>query len=124
MRARLSARGRSSGAMFRHGQSGPETLRAKSASGGSPKRHHKYHRSSNVRGKIIRIAKIFQVFGEYAQDIWLFLRHNGFSPFEDRARRLSHKTIIEAHTIEKGLALPHPKPHFGQDKIRALLDMN
>jgi nitroreductase len=77
-----------------------------------------------VRGKIIRIAKIFQVFGEYAQDIWLFLRHNGFSPFEEQARRLSHKTIIEAHTIEKGLALPRPKPHFGQDKIKALLDMN
>jgi nitroreductase len=37
---------------------------------------------------------------------------------------LSHKTIIEAHTIEKGLTLPVPKPHFGHKKIIALLNMN
>lgn len=54
----------------------------------------------------------------------MFLRHNGYSPFESRGRRLSHKTIIEAHTIEKGLTLPKPKPHFGREKIKGLLKMN
>lgn len=77
-----------------------------------------------MRSKLTRIAKILGFFSEYAQDLWLFLRHNGHSPLEGRERRLSHKTIIEAHTIEKGLSLPHPKPHFGRDKIAALLNMN
>lgn len=77
-----------------------------------------------MRAKLMRVARIFQVFTECANDAWLFLRHNGFSPFEARDRRLAHKIVIEAHTIEKGLALPVPRPHFGRDKIRALLDMN
>lgn len=77
-----------------------------------------------MRSKLTRIAKILGFFSEYAQDLWLFLRYNGHSPLEARDRRLSHKTIIEAHTIEKGLSLPHPKPHFGRDKIAALLNMN
>ncbi|MEY8118856.1 nitroreductase family protein [Falsihalocynthiibacter sp. BN13B15] len=77
-----------------------------------------------MRSKLIRIAKILQVFTEYTRDGWLFLRYNGFSPLEPRDRRLSHKTIIEAHTIEKGLALPEPRPYFGQNKVRALLEMN
>lgn len=77
-----------------------------------------------MRSKLLRIAKILGFFSEYAQDLWLFLRHNGHSPLESRERRLSHKTIIEAHTIEKGLSLPHPKPYFGRDKIAALLNLN
>ena len=77
-----------------------------------------------MKSKLTRIAKILGFFLEYAQDLWIFLRHNGHSPLEGRERRLSHKTIIEAHTIEKGLSLPHPKPHFGRDKIAALLNLN
>lgn len=61
---------------------------------------------------------------EYARDFWLFLRYNNFSPFEGRDRRLSYRTIIEAHTIEKGLALPKPRAYFGQEKIKSLLDIN
>ena len=71
-----------------------------------------------------KMAKVLGFFSEYTQDLWLFLRHNGHSPIEESTRRLSHKTIIEAHTIEKGLTLPQPKPHFGRDKISAMLDMN
>ena len=52
------------------------------------------------------------------------MRYNGHSPMEDQERRLSYKTIIAAHTIEKGLSLPHPKPHFGHDKIFELLRIN
>ena len=77
-----------------------------------------------IFASINRLFKVLQVFTEHLQDSWLFLRHNGFSPLEPRARRLSFKTIIEAHTIEKGLSLPKPRSHFGQAKIRTLLDMN
>jgi len=77
-----------------------------------------------VRSKLARIAQIFFFFSEYAQDMWLFMRYNGHCPMEARERRLSYKTIIDAHTIEKGLSLPQPKPHFGLDKIAALLSIN
>lgn len=77
-----------------------------------------------MKAKLSKIAKIFVFFSEYAQDLWLFLRHNGHSPLEEITRRLSYKTIIEAHTIEKGLTLPQPKPHFGREKITVMLDMN
>ena len=73
--------------------------------------------------KKILIYKIIQVFIEYFQDIWSFLRYNGYSPFEPLDRRLSNKILIDAHTIEKGLTIPNPRPHFGGDKICALLDM-
>ena len=71
-----------------------------------------------------KIFKLRHMITEYAQDMWLFTRHNNYSPAEPRQRRLSYKTIIEAHTIEKGLSLPQPKPHFGLAKINNLLDMN
>lgn len=77
-----------------------------------------------MKAKMNQITKVFGFFSEYAQDLWHFLRHNGHSPLEESTRRLSNKTIIEAHTIEKGLSLPHPKPYFGRDKIAAMLDMN
>lgn len=79
---------------------------------------------SKIKTKLVRVLRILQFITESYQDIWLFLRHNGFSPFESIGRRLSHKTIIEAHTIEKGLALPNPRPYFGVGKINGLLDMN
>lgn len=77
-----------------------------------------------IKASLNRFYKLLGLFSEYAQDLWLFLRYNGHSPLEPRVRRLSHKTIIGAHTIEKGLTLPHPKPHFGQAKIAELLGMN
>lgn len=77
-----------------------------------------------MRSALNKFGKIFRFFSEYAQDFWLYVRHNGYSPLEPRTLRLSSKTLIETHTIEKGLALPEPRPHFGQDKIRILLDMN
>jgi len=80
--------------------------------------------SNKFVAKLVRVLRILQFFTESCQDIWLFLRHNGFSPFESIGRRLSHKTIIEAHTIEKGLSLPKPRPYFGLGKINGLLDMN
>lgn len=78
----------------------------------------------SVKAKLSKISKVLGLFAEYAQDLWLFLRYNGHSPLEPTMRRLSHKTVIEAHTVEKGLTVPAPKPHFGGAKIAAMLDMN
>lgn len=61
-------------------------------------------------------------FTEYATDMWLYLRHNGYSPWESRALRREYKTVIETHTVEKGLSLANPRPFFGEAKIKALLD--
>ncbi|UTV86712.1 nitroreductase family protein [Cobetia amphilecti] len=74
--------------------------------------------------KLSRIFKIFTFVIEYMRDFKCFIKHNGFSPFEPLEKRLSNKTIIEAHTVEKGLSLPNPKPYFGQNKVRDLLSMN
>lgn len=77
-----------------------------------------------MKVKLSKIARLFGFLSEYAQDLWLFVRYNSHSPLEDATRRLSYRTIIEAHTIEKGLALPQPKPHFGREKIVNLLRIN
>lgn len=73
---------------------------------------------------LLRFGKVLQVFTECLLDGWTFLRYNGFSPLEPREKRIGHATVIKAHTVEKGLALPFPRPYFGLGKIRELLDMN
>ena len=50
----------------------------------------------------------------------MFLRHNSYSPFVPAAKRLFYRSVIEAHTIEKGLALPEPRPAFGRAKITGI----
>lgn len=77
-----------------------------------------------MRSALFKIRKIFGFLSEYSQDLWLYLRHNGNSPLEPISLRRSSKTLIEAHTIEKGLALPQPREYFGQEKIRQLLKLN
>lgn len=68
-----------------------------------------------------KIGKVFQFVTEYAQDLWLWLRHNGYSPLVDRRKRLFYKIIIETHTIEKGLSLPDRRALFGRSKIRFVM---
>lgn len=68
-----------------------------------------------------KIIKVMQFPWEYAQDLWLYLRSSGYSPFVDRRRRLFYKLIIETHTIEKGLSLPKRRPLFGREKIRFVM---
>lgn len=70
-----------------------------------------------------RVGKLFGFFGEYAQDLWMFFRHNGYSPFVPAQQRLYYHTVIQTHTIEKGLALPAPRPLFGKQKIGEVLTM-
>jgi len=68
-----------------------------------------------------KLLKVTGIFSEALRDAALFLRFNSYSPFVDKSRRAFYKIIIEAHTIEKGLSLPNPKPLFGKDKIRFVM---
>lgn len=70
-----------------------------------------------------KVGKLFGFFGEYAQDLWLFFRHNGHSPFVPAQNRLFYHTVIQTHTVEKGLALSQPRPLFGRQKITEILSM-
>lgn len=68
-----------------------------------------------------KLAKLAGIFSEALRDAALFLRFNAYSPLVDPSRRAFYKLIIEAHTIEKGLSLPNPKPLFGRDKVRFVM---
>jgi len=69
-----------------------------------------------------KVAKVAGIFSEALRDAALFLRFNSYSPFVDQRKRAFYKIIIEAHTIEKGLSLPSPKPLFGKDKVRFVMN--
>jgi nitroreductase len=69
-----------------------------------------------------KLTKVAGIFSEALRDAVLFLRFNSYSPFVDQSKRAFYKIIIEAHTIEKGLALPKPKLLFGKDKIRFVMN--
>ncbi|WP_382322287.1 nitroreductase family protein [Hydrogenophaga sp. UC242_53] len=69
-----------------------------------------------------KLLKVAGIFSEAFRDAVLFLRFNSYSPFVDPSRRAFYKILIEAHTIEKGLSLPNPKPLFGKDKIRFVMN--
>lgn len=68
-----------------------------------------------------RLLKVAGIFSEALRDAAMFLRFNAYSPFVDPSRRAFYKILIEAHTIEKGLSLPNPKPLFGKDKVRFVM---
>ncbi|MBL0918886.1 MAG: nitroreductase family protein [Hydrogenophaga sp.] len=68
-----------------------------------------------------KLLKVAGIFSEALRDAALFLRFNAYSPFVDPSKRAFYKILIEAHTIEKGLSLPNPKPLFGKDKVRFVM---
>lgn len=67
-------------------------------------------------------GKLLQFLIEYSIDLKNFIKYNGYSPFASRDKRLYYKLIIETHTIEKGLSLENPKPLFGKEKIRFIIN--
>lgn len=72
---------------------------------------------------MIKAAKLAKFPFEYILDLVLFLRHNGYSPWSSKSKRLFYKIIIETHTIEKGLSQPHPRKLFGIQKIQDVIRM-
>lgn len=69
------------------------------------------------------MAKLLQMLFEYLHDMWQFTRYNSHSPLQPRSKRIGFHTVIETHTLEKGLALPKPRPFFGLLKIKTILRM-
>lgn len=69
-----------------------------------------------------KLTKLAEIAIEFPRDMWRFVSHNGYSPFVDRHTRLFYRILIETHTIEKGLSLEAPRPLFGRDKIRYVMD--
>ncbi|WP_291811930.1 nitroreductase family protein [Limnobacter sp.] len=70
-----------------------------------------------------RLIKLMQILLEYLQDSWRFTYYNSHSPFQPRSKRIGYHTVIETHTVEKGLVLPKPRPFFGLEKISSILKM-
>lgn len=69
------------------------------------------------------IIKIFRFAWEYLYDFVITLRHNCYSPFENKQVRLYYRILIVAHAIEKGLSLSNPRLFFGKSKLRYMLKM-
>lgn len=69
-----------------------------------------------------KLTKILGIFRESIFDAYTFLRFNSYSPWVDKSRRSFYRIIIEAHTIEKGLSLQNPKPLFGREKVRFVMN--
>ncbi len=67
------------------------------------------------------IYAVPQLFSYYWYDCMDFISHSGATAHpSEREARLSSITVY-AHTIEKGLSLPQPRPGFGERNIALLL---
>lgn len=60
---------------------------------------------------------------EYMYDFFRSCRWSKASPLAPRERSIYYDIILLAHTIEKGLSQPVPRPGFGVQKISALLKL-
>jgi nitroreductase len=69
------------------------------------------------------LSKSFLFVSEFSQDAILYMKHCGISPRRDKRKAAYYKIIIEIHAIEKGLSLAQMRPLFGQQKIRAVMQM-
>lgn len=54
---------------------------------------------------------------EFLQDTGRAWRWSKASPLSSRQARYHYDIILLAHTIEKGLSVPNPRPRFGKDAI-------
>ena len=76
-----------------------------------------------VKRMMDKTWKLMFFLSEFFRDMYTFVRHNGYSPFANRNKKLFYKILIETHTVEKGLSLKEPKPLFGKDKINGIIHM-
>lgn len=60
---------------------------------------------------------------EYLLDSILALRYSKASPVAPKNKTIFYDVILLAHTVEKGLSQPSPRPGFGKTKIRQLLQL-
>ena len=58
---------------------------------------------------------------DYAYDFWRFTRHSSAAANRYDREQLSALVTKHYHNVEKGLALPEPRPGFGQQNIDRLI---
>jgi nitroreductase len=60
---------------------------------------------------------------EFLIDTLLSFRYSKASPLAPKDKATFYDIILLAHTVEKGLSQPSPRPGFGKPKIRRLLNL-
>lgn len=60
---------------------------------------------------------------EYFLDCLRFMFHCRLSPFISSPEKDSYDLIFFAHTIEKGLSLPNPRPFFGKNNVARVVHL-
>ena len=73
----------------------------------------------NVRA----IASLLVMPYEYMGDSLRALRWSKASPLCPKNKQLYYDIMLLAHTVEKGLSVPEPRPLFGEAKINELLNL-
>ncbi len=74
-----------------------------------------------VRGYYRNLRNVARLAGASMYDMRCFVRGSGLMGHDERDALKAH-ILKSYHRIEKGLALPVPKPGFGADAVRLLLD--
>lgn len=70
---------------------------------------------------IKNLLNVLLIIAEYFLDYLRQIRWSKASPLSPKVRSIYYDIILLAHTVEKGLSVPEPRPNFGQQKIRELI---
>lgn len=81
------------------------------------------HRLDRLYIKFRQAMGLLALPWEYSMDLFMYLMNCRLSPFVARETRDSYDLIFFAHTIEKGLSLPQPRPFFGKNNIARVLNL-
>ncbi|MES2467246.1 MAG: nitroreductase family protein [Verrucomicrobiota bacterium] len=81
------------------------------------------HRLDRLYIKSYQAMGLLALPWEYSMDLLYYLTNCRLSPRVARETRDSYDLIFFAHTIEKGLSLPQPRPLFGKNNIARVLNL-
>ena len=81
------------------------------------------HRMDRLFIKFSQVIGLLALPLEYSMDLLYYLINCRLSPCVARESKDSYDLIFFAHTIEKGLSLPQPRPLFGKNNIARVLNL-
>lgn len=76
---------------------------------------------SRLVARLRDLRTVLHLFANAAADNAAFVRHSGLLRTRPSQSSLRALLTMDYHAIEKGLALPHPRPGFGQKMVSRLL---
>lgn len=77
--------------------------------------------SSRVRDSFFwRVRAPIILLELYCKEAWLHIQHSFWLP-ANSVSRLRIRMVMYSHVIEKGLAMPKPRPFFGQGVVRQVI---